>query len=297
MEIRHLRYFVAVADLLNFRRAAEKLHIAQSPLSHQIRQLEDELGVELFTRTKRRVHLTHAGRIFYEDARVILEKSVTAQERARRGARGEVGSLTVGYLTSMASENLSWIITTFEGEFPNVQLILDDLVPESILKGLLDKTIDVGFMRGMFETEDLNVAHVWPERLVVALPRGHRLLRHRQIRTDQLKDEPFIMVPDQGAMGWNDTIRAVCRDAGFTPRVKAEANQMQAVIWLVHIGLGIALVPTSLQGLMRRNVFYRSLADSPTVEGMMVWRKDNESPILHRLRELVLKNAYPHTQE
>jgi DNA-binding transcriptional LysR family regulator len=289
MELRHLRYFVAVAELLNFRRAAEKLHIAQSPLSHQVRQLEDELEVQLFARTKRRVYLTHAGTIFYEDARAILEKSLAAQERARRGAQGEEGSLTVGYLTSMASSHFSRIIKTFQQHFPRVRLVLNDLVPDAILKGLLDGTVDVGFMRGVLETEHLAVLQVWQEHLVVALPTNHRLAHKRQVRVGDLRKESFIMVPDKGAMGWNDLIRELCRSGGFTPTVAAEANQMQAVSWLVHVGLGIAIIPASLQGLRRRHVIYRQLFGSTTVPGMMVWHKDNDSPILQRFHELVVE--------
>lgn len=290
MELRHLRYFVAVAELLNFRRAAEELHIAQSPLSHQIKQLEEEIGADLFTRTKRRVRLTQAGKVFFREARDILERASIAAERARRGARGEVGSLTLGYLTSMANDSLVKIVKTFRRNFPDVGLVLNDLVPDSILKGLLDRTIDVGFMRGMFETENLCVTPVWHETLIAVLPKTHGLARRTQMSIHHLKDEGFIMVPDQGAMGWNDTIRAYCRSGGFTPKIVAEANQMQAVMWLVHAGLGVALLPASLQSMKRPNVVYRPLLDAPMVAGMMVWRRDDDSPIVSRFRELALKS-------
>ena len=290
MELRHLRYFVAVAELLNFRRAAEKLHIAQSPLSHQIKQLEEHIGVQLFTRTKRRVHLTYAGEIFLAEARSILDRVDAAVDRSHRAAEGEQGSLTVGYLTSMANDRLVKIVRSFQSTFPNVHLALNDLVPDSILKCLRDRTIDIGFMRGMFETEDLCVAPVWEETLVVALSKDHRFARQGEVGVSSLRDESFIMVPDRGAMGWNDIIRAYCRSAGFTPKVAAEANQMQAVMWLVHAGLGIAIMPASLQGLTRSNVVYRPLAQSPTVAGMMVWRRDEQSPVVTRFRELALKS-------
>jgi DNA-binding transcriptional LysR family regulator len=289
MELRHLRYFVAVGELLNFRRAAEKLHIAQSPLSQQIRRLEEELGFELFTRAKGRVYLTHAGSIFLEEARAILDKSATAKERARRGSQGDEGSLVVGYLTSMANDTLSRIVKTFQKDLPTVGLSLNDLVPSSILRGLLDKTIDVGFLRGVFETEDLGVAQVWREGLVLALPRYHRLAGSSHVKTEDLAKEHFIMVPDQGSMGYNDAIRELCGRAGFAPRVRAEANQMQAVIWLVDMGLGIALVPGSLRALGRKNVVYRPISNSPSVPGMMVWRKEDASPVLRRFRDVTLK--------
>jgi DNA-binding transcriptional LysR family regulator len=257
-------------------------------LSHQVRELEDHLGVQLFIRSKRRVHLTHSGRIFYEDAKAILERASAAEDRARRAAQGEEGSLAVGYLTSMASSHFSKVIKTFQLQFPRVGLLLNDLVPDAILRGLGDGTLDVGFMRGVFETEDLNVLHVWQEHLVVALPKSHRLARKNNLRIGDLRDERFIMVPDKGAMGWNDMLRALCRSAGFSPKLTIEANQMQAVNWLVHVGFGLAIVPASIQSMHRSKVTYRRLIGAPTVPGMMVWRKDNDSPVLKCFRDLVL---------
>ncbi|MDB6167443.1 MAG: LysR family transcriptional regulator [Verrucomicrobia bacterium] len=287
MELRRLRYFLTLADELNFRRAAEKLNIAQSPLSQQIRKLEEEVGVRLFDRSNRHVALTHAGQIFLVEARAVLARSREAVERARSAAEGHAGMLKVGYLTSMTDERFSRAMTAFREECPEVDLALFDLVPEAILAALRDRVIDVGFIRAPFRDEQLLSQRIWQEKLMVALPKNHWLAGRPGLAPKYLADETFIMVPDHGSMGLNEVIRTMCLNAGFTPRRRIEANQMQAAIWLVHIGFGISVVPSSLQGLHRDNVVYQPIEGSPSVSAYMVWRKDNHSTVVARFREIV----------
>jgi DNA-binding transcriptional LysR family regulator len=287
MELRHLRYFVAVADTLNFRRAAERVHIEQSPLSQQIRNLEKELGVELFTRTKRRVELTHAGTVFLKDAQAILARASDGVERARRASRGSVGTLTIAYLTSMTNEMFTEVVHKFQRSFPTVSLSFSDMLPSGILNAVQHHTADVGLVRLAFPSDTLAVDELRPEPFVVALPRNHRLTKKKKIAVADLKTEAFIMLPDELSMGYNDVIRTFCRDGGFSPEVHTEANQMQAVVWLVHLGLGLSLVPMSLQSLRRSNVVYRPLENPPTVTAKLVYRRDETSPIVKNFRELV----------
>jgi DNA-binding transcriptional LysR family regulator len=288
MELRHLRYFVAVADTLNFRRAAERVHIEQSPLSQQIRNLEQELGVQLFTRTKRRVELTPAGLVFVGDAQAVLARANDGMERARRAARGSIGTLSFAYLTSMTNKFFVSVVHEFQNQYPEVTMSFGDMVPNAVLSAVAQRTADVGFLRGVFSHEELTIVELGIEPLVVALPKGHRLTHKKKLVGSDLAKEPFVMVPDEGSMGYNDVIRAYCRDNGFSPVLRAEANQMQAVTWLVHLGLGLSLIPLSLKGLHRGNVVYRDLHNPPSISGKMVYRRNDNSPILKNFVNLVL---------
>jgi DNA-binding transcriptional LysR family regulator len=287
MELRRLRYFVVLAGELNFRRAAEKLHMAQSPLSQQIRKLEEEVRVQLFSRSNRHVELTHAGEVFLSEAQAILARSREATERAQSAAEGKVGTLKVGYLTSMTNERFSRAMTRFRSEFADVDLALYDLVPDAILDGLRDRVLDVGFIRAPFRSEQLHAKRIWRENLMVALPRRHWLAGRGPISPRSLAEETFIMVPDHGSMGLNEVIRMMCLRAGFTPRKRIVANQMQAAVWLVDLGFGVSVVPSSLQGVHRDNVVYQPIEDSPSISAYMLWRKDARSPVVERFCGIV----------
>jgi DNA-binding transcriptional LysR family regulator len=292
MELRHLRYFLAVAETLNFRRAAEKVHVAQSPLSQQIKKLEHELGFELFTRNRRRVQLTHAGKVFLEDARQLVGRANEAALRAKKAAEGGSGRLIIGYLTSMTNETFSRILFEFQKRWPEVELVMNDLIPLPIIDGVREKRLDIGFMRFPVPDQELAVEELWKEPLVVALPQGHWLEKQPIIHPRNLKDELFIMVPDYGSGGLNDAVRAVCLAGGFSPKVRAEANQLQAAIWSVQVGLGIAIVPETLTHLHRDNVNYRPLSKSPLLPASLVWHRENTSPVLERFLQIARGTAH-----
>lgn len=280
MELRRLRYFSVLAEELSFRKAAEKLHMAQSPLSQQIRKLEDEVGVKLFNRTNRHVSLTHAGKIFLTEARAILARSRSALERVQNAAEGKDGVLKVGYLTSLTNEKFSTAMTKYRVKCPNVELSLFDMVPDAILQALGDRSIDVGFIRAPFYHDEYHAVRIWRERLMVALPKSHWLAGRGAVATKFLAEETFIMVPDRGSMGLNENIKTMCLKAGFYPRQRLTVNQMQAAIWLVDLSFGVAVVPASLQGVYRENVVYQPISDSPLISAYMLWRKDDHSPVV-----------------
>lgn len=287
MEIPRLRSFIALAEELNFQRAAKKLHLTQSPLSAQIKKLENELGVRLFNRNTRKVELTHAGRAFLEEALQIQAKADSAAQRAKDVASGRGGALALGYLTSMTNDRFSAIMSAYREECPEVELALNDLVPDATLSALRHREIDVGFLRAAFRDQELAAREIWRDTLMVALPKKHWLAGRGLISARNLADETFIMVPDKGSMGLNETIRALCLRSGFAPKKRIQANQLQSAVWLVHLGFGVSLVPASLQGLHRDNVVYQPLKGSPVLPAYMVWRKDNASPALGRFREIV----------
>ncbi len=283
MELRQLRYFVAVAEALNFSRAAEHLHIAQPPLSQQIRQLEAELGVQLFLRTKRRVQLTDAGQIILSEARRTLQQAERLRQIAQQTRCGEVGRLAIGFASSAPYTLLPAMLRCFRQQFPQVCLSLQELSRERQIQRLDEGSLDVGFMRPPVEDREaaLSVELILREPLVVALPETHRLAQQAEVPIQALAREAFVLFPRLVAPGLYDQILGACQRAGFRPQVAQEATQMQMIISLVSAGLGVALVPASMQNLQRAQVLYRNLLPgTDTTEMALVHRQDNPSPVL-----------------
>lgn len=282
MDLRHIRYFLAVAEELHFGRAARRLHIAQPPLSRQIQDLEGELGVSLFVRDRRHVALTPAGEAFREEARRLLADVGEAVERARRAARGEIGRLRIGYVPSVAMTRFPDILRAYRRRFPRVDLTVEEMSPARQVERLLADRLDVGFARGPLLEPALQVQGWWEEPLVVALPRSHPLARRRRLPMSALAREPFIVPARARGPGIHDQVLALCRDAGFSPRVVHEGSQLDAQL-LVAAGVGVAIVPCSHRGLHRAGVVLRALAERPVTQMVMAWRKTDSSPALAEL--------------
>jgi DNA-binding transcriptional LysR family regulator len=285
MELRHLRYFVAVAEELHFHRAAERLHISQPPLSQQIRALEAELGVSLFERNRRRVELTAPGRSFLADARAILEAADRAAERARRVAAGELGSLSVAFVGSATfGPVLPAILSEFRARFPDVGLSLRELQTAEQLAALVAGRIDVGVVRGPLAASELDprleLAVIQREQLVVALPRAHALAREPRLRAADLSGETFVILRRHESPGLFASLNAVMGAAGGVPEDVLEVAEMQTIIALVSSGLGVSLVPASVGDTERSGVAFRELADpSPTTELALAWQRSPDSPV------------------
>jgi DNA-binding transcriptional LysR family regulator len=283
MELRHLRYFVAVAEELHFSRAAQRLHIAQPPLSQQIRQLEDELGVRLLERTRRHVQLTDAGRLVLEEARRTLAQADRVIGTARRAAEGSAGFLRIGFSSSAPYTTLPAILRAFRTEFPDVALSLFERSTEEQIDLLAAGAIDVGFVRRPIENapESLVARTILREPLIIALPHDHRLRRLPSVSMRSLARESFILFPRQAAPGLYDQILSLCRRSGFTPRVAQEAVQMQTIVSLVSAGLGVAIVPASMRQLHRERVAYRTLgAGRVMTELAVAYDHGNSSKVL-----------------
>jgi DNA-binding transcriptional LysR family regulator len=288
LELRHLRYFVTLAEELHFGRAAEKLHIAQPPLSQQIRHLETELGFELFHRTKRRVQLTEAGQVFLVEAQQILKQLEQAILLGRQTSRGELGQLVVGFISSAAYNILPNILQSFHTRVPQVRLDLHELTTKEQLQQLREGTIDVGFLRPPIEGDIFCCDEVFAESLIVALPQSHPQANQPEITLASLAGEPFILFPRFLAPGLYDLIISLCQQAGFSPSVTQEAIQMQTIVSLVAGGMGVAIVPESLQNLQRTGVVYRTVQEAtPKVTIVMIWRKMELSPTVQRFLEIV----------
>lgn len=275
MELRHLRYFIAVAEELNFTRAAEKLHIAQPPLSQQIQHLEAELGFQLFHRTKRTVHLTAAGQVFFEEARKILQQVDRAIQLGRQTSRGELGQLTIGFVSSAAHNVVPAILQTFRTRYPAVKLELHELTTNEQLQRLRFGQIDIGFVRPPVEEEGINSEIVFREPLIVALPETHPLADRAHLELRELSTEPFILFPRSQAPGLYDAIVSLCQQAGFSPIAAQEAIQMQTIVSLVAAEMGVAIVPASMQNFQRSGVVYKALPESTCIVAIaLIWRSD-----------------------
>ncbi|MCC3420019.1 MAG: LysR family transcriptional regulator [Microcoleus sp. PH2017_29_MFU_D_A] len=282
MELRHLRYFIAVAEELNFTRAAERLHMAQPPLSQQIQHLEAELGFQLFRRTKRTVVLTEAGQVFFEESQKILLQVDRAIQLGKQTSRGELGQLTVGFVSSAAHNVVPAILQAFRTRCPAVKLELHELTTNEQLQRLRFGRIDIGFVRPPIEEDGINSEIVFREPLIVALPETHYLADRAVVELRELSAEPFILFPRSLAPGLYDPIVSLCLQAGFSPIAGQEAIQMQTIISLVAAEMGVAIVPASMQNFQRTGVVYKHLQEpSPIVSIALIWR-DNPTPAVQR---------------
>jgi len=266
MELRHLRYFVAVAEELNFTRAAERLGISQPPLSLQIRQLEKELGTPLFHRRGRSVELTDAGRLLLEEARVILRQVETAKNGVRRRARGETGRLVVGsagatYFHPLIPE----IIREYGRRYPDIILAPQASNTALLVARLRAGQVDVALIRPpIADVERLLIEPLVDEDTVVVLPNGHRLSKLSSVPLAALAKEIFVLYPRALNPGNYDAIIAACRSAGFNPTLGQEAPQIVSVIPLVAAGLGVSVVPRSTARILSDEVCYRPIeGDAP----------------------------------
>jgi DNA-binding transcriptional LysR family regulator len=292
MELRKLRYFVALAEELHFGRAARRLHITQPPLSMAILALEEELKVRLFDRSPRRVTLTHAGHTFVEHARTLLARAGDAIEMTRAAERGEVGRLTVGFMSASIYTLLPQVLRDFAASFPAVRLELRELsIPEQ-LNALRKSDIDVGFVRTPVDDVELDWVPLFSEPLIVALPRGHPLTKLRRVPVKKLANEPFVMFQQAPGLVLHNLVLGFCLTLGFTPKVAQEASQSHAVAGLVSGGIGVALVPASTESTRLRGVVYRPLLEkSPPVWTALAWRRGDESPVIAAFRKTALDVA------
>ncbi|QRN97908.1 LysR family transcriptional regulator [Archangium violaceum] len=289
MELRHLRYFVAVAEELHFARAASRLRIVQPALSMQIKALEEELGTRLLERTRRHVELTEAGRLFLEEARRTLEQAERAARVAERAGRGELGRLEIGFSVNVAySGVLARTLKAFRQRAPEIELLLHELHPFDQLEALVEGRIQVGLLTAPAlpvppELVTVRVA-TWP--LMVAMPAGHPLAARARVPADLLVEESFI---DFSGSKDEQGLSVLQRIWGFTPRIRYRSTNIMAVISLVAAGLGVALVPESMVSLnIGGNVVYRPLTGvTESMELSVAYRRHEKAPAVRTFLEVV----------
>lgn len=295
VELRQLRYFVAVAEEMHFGRAALRLHMTQPPLSQTIQALEAALGSMLFLRSQRRITLTPAGAALLPEARRLLQQAGTLPELVQRAAAGTTGSLSLSFVSTADYSVLPALLREFREAYPLVQIDLREATTDLQLEDLALRRIDAGLLIPPLPERaqtELDYLPILKEPLLLAAPKGIKLLRGKsEIALAALADLPLIIFPRRIAPALHDTILACFHTAGLTPHIGQEAIQMQTIIGLVSAGMGIALVPQSVSNLKRAGVEYRALAAPvPLVETGVAWRRDNRSPVLAAFLELLRKN-------
>jgi DNA-binding transcriptional LysR family regulator len=280
LENRHLRYFIEVAKSLHVRRAAEQLHIAQPALTQNIHQLESELGVELFHRESRRLRLTEAGQIFLAEAEQSLRQFEHAQKAAQRAARGEVGSLVLGFQSTAGLSVVPNLLQKFCTEFPDVEVTLIESGSSAQKRALRSGEIDIGLV---YALPDAGFAfrELEPESLVIALPEDHPLAAKDSIAIAEVAQEVFILPSNSAAEVLHHALMAECADAGFQPKRVQEITTLQTALGLVSARFGVSILPASVQVLMRRGVILRPIRDNRIQVGLtFLWMKDNLSSVL-----------------
>lgn len=285
IDLRQLRRFVAVAEELHFGRAARRLGLSQPPLSMEIRALEGEIGAALFSRTQRKVALTTAGATLLGEARRLLAQAEAVVIQTRRAARGEVGRLAIGFVSTADYSLLPPLIRRFRARHPDIALTLTEATGDRQLTLLAAGELDLGLLIGSVASHELASRPVYREALIVALPTAHRLARRgTPVDAAALADDGLILFPRPLAPTLHDRVIGVCQQAGFTPRIAQEAVQMQTILGLVAAGLGIALVPACMANLRRAGVVYARLRrPGDAIETCAAWRRDDASPVLAAL--------------
>ncbi|MET0899070.1 MAG: LysR substrate-binding domain-containing protein [Mycobacterium sp.] len=284
MELRHLKYFRAVAEELHFGRAAQRLHIAQPPLSQQIRQLEHELGVALFVRSTRKVELTPAGAVYLEKVRAILDSVEDAGRQAGRVASGQEGNLAIGCVGSATYSLLPQLVKGLRDEMPQVEVsIRGEMLAPGQLQALVAGEIDLALLRPPVEHSDIQSETVRRDRLLVAVPADHRLATRRVVNVGDLRNEDFISHAGQGRSSMSEVLTSLSGAAGFTPRVRHEVEETSTLVTLVAAGLGVAVVPAPTADLGVTGVSYLPLQPASLgVDLVAAWRIDPQSPTVQR---------------
>jgi DNA-binding transcriptional LysR family regulator len=294
VELRQLRYFAAIAELGSVSRAAERLHVSQPPLSTQIKSLEAELGVRLFDRTNRGVTLTPAGAVFYEEARAVLARLEHAKTETVRAGRGDVGVLSVGFVSIADYGILPPALKAFRARFPAAQVQLHELTTDAQLRELGALRLDLGIGLGPVDEPDIVFEPVMQEELILAAPAHWSAVSAAgPINLRTLSKDSFIVPPRDIAPGLFDATMSRCRAAGFMPRITQHARQMQTVIGLVASGMGVALVPSSVRNLKRSGVQYRELRGKPVLIVIGILKRRGIENTLRENFVVALRGAVP----
>jgi DNA-binding transcriptional LysR family regulator len=288
MELRHIRYFLAVAEEMNFTRAAKKVGIGQPPLSQQIRSLEEELGAPLFRRVPRGVELTDSGKVFLPEAQAILAQAERAKKIAQRGARGELGSLRLGFTSSAAFTRIVQdAIRAFRENYPNVELTLEEEDTTTLLARLSEQTLDAAFIRpGRNNPDGVQVHRLVEEAMMIALPSDHPLVEGSALPLSAIAKDRLLLFPRKAGPGFFDEIISACRRAGFEPRMGYEAPQITSVGNMIAAGLGVSIVPISVanQVCVAGVKYLKIVGDRPIAPIALAIRPDEQSATVKNFR-------------
>lgn len=294
MDLRQLRYFVTVAEELNFSRAALRLHMSQPPLSHQIKMLEDELRVVLLERNRREVKLTAAGRTFLHDSRALLDQAQVALQRARLSGQGRIGTLRVGMATSAIDRVLPAFLAGVRERGALAQVVLTDMGSEDQVRALTQDRIDLGFVHARVVAKALERWPVHIEGLAVVLPEGHALAGRNTLTLLDLAEEPMITFSREHRSALFDSLVAACMNAGFSPRLVHVARHPMSMFQMVRQGLGVCVVPASYAGTAGKGLCVFALPpEAGVIQIDAVWRPEITSSLLQEVVDFVLPGLMP----
>jgi DNA-binding transcriptional LysR family regulator len=292
IELRHLRYFVAVAEELHFGRAAERLHLAQPPLSQQIRKLEELLGYPLFLRTSRSVKITEAGEAFLQRARRTLRNVQRDLEETRSIARGDVGSLHIGFIGSAVLSTLPTIFRTYRQVYPRVRLHLHESFTSLVMEGLENGSLDAGILRDSDPAEGFHVTSILSEPFVAVLPVSHACAKQKSISPSSLREDPFIYYPrSAGARAYEKPL-TLCEEHGFRPQVVQEASNWLTILRLIGAGLGVTIAPACVRKIASAEVVCLPLRGAKAVSNIeLAWPAGESRPIVDRFRQIAMSTT------
>lgn len=289
MELRHLRYFTAVVQWKGYREASRRLHVAQPAISRTVADLEEELGLKLFSREKRSAQLTPEGEIFYAEAVQALARVDCAVQTAKRAAKGEIGKLSIGFLGSATAAFLPELVRTFKAQYPGVRLTLLELTPVQQEAAFEKGLIDLGFTRTLTpeQSKTFSSQALYSDPLMAVLP-ASREIKTKSVHVSDLANESFVLFHRAGYPPLFDTITRLCNKAGFSPRVDCEPELMQTVLTIVEAEQGVSIVPAAVRNLRSDGArLYRLQPDDVRVELVAAWKKETPSVALKAFLDLI----------
>jgi DNA-binding transcriptional LysR family regulator len=300
MELRHLKYFVVVAEELSFTKAAARLRISQPPLTAQIHTLEEELELQLFNRSTHKVELTRAGEVFLAEARLTLSQAQRAKKLASQLASGSIGEIRVGFTVSAAlNPAVPRIFYNFRTENPAINLVLLEMLSAQQLERISGNQLDVGFCRELISIvppSGVKIERILQERFIAVINSQHRLAKHSAVSLKACADEPFVFFSRTRDVAVWEKAMALCEKAGFKPRVVQEANGVVAIVGLVASGIGISILPESVKSVALEGVVYRPLRDRDAVVPLMLAFRESENAVaVSRFVTHVRKAVVSHT--
>ena len=280
MNLKQLKYFVAVAEELHFGRAAQRLHISQPPLSMSIQQLEAYIGFALFIRNNKKVALTDAGALFYQEALTLLRHAEDMRQIGKRVALGTLGHLRIGFGSSMLFRGLNTIIHDFQRQFPHINIILKEINTAEQIQALKQEQINIGFVHNLNQEPDIEHRLLLSEEFVCCIAKNHPLASKKIIDLNALKHENFVLFPRSVSPYYHDQITAICVNAGFSPYIAHEIRNWLTIVELVEAGLGVAIVPESMQALKKEHVrFIKIQNNNIRSETYCIWKANNSSAL------------------
>lgn len=290
LDIRHLRYFIAVAQEKNVGKAAVRLHISQPPLTRQIKALESELGVQLFNRTPRGMELTEAGELFLTEALNVIAVMERATERTQRAGQGKLGRLDVAIFGSAILDTIPKLLLAFRTAYPDVDIVLHTMTKTEQIEALQQRRISVGFNRLLEPTDGIKTELVTRERLKLAIRDSHPLASRKAIHFKDIEPHRFILFPSNSRPNFMDRVISICKEFGFQPKISQEVGDAVTGVALVASGYGVCLVPESATALTLPGVIYREIVDLPehtSVDLSCIYRESDKSPILNAFLEVM----------